>query len=76
MSDRVAVMKSAAIVQRRPHEIYEKPGDKFVADFIGTMNFVPGRVVRSTTKEPCSSRAGPRRWQRVPPSPPATAPWR
>ncbi|MGB4337949.1 MAG: ABC transporter ATP-binding protein [Bacillota bacterium] len=49
MSDRVAVMKSAAIVQEgAPHEIYEKPGDKFVADFIGTMNFVPGRVVRST----------------------------
>lgn len=49
MSDRVAVMKSGAVVQEgAPHDIYEKPKDKFVADFIGTMNFVPCSVIGRT----------------------------
>jgi iron(III) transport system ATP-binding protein len=26
-------------------EIYKKPANRFVADFIGTMNFIPGEVV-------------------------------
>lgn len=48
MSDRVAVMNAGAVVQEGvPHEIYQRPNDKFVADFIGTMNFIPGRVVGS-----------------------------
>ncbi|MBW2237685.1 MAG: hypothetical protein JRF39_01330 [Deltaproteobacteria bacterium] len=29
-----------------PHEIYEKPANRFVADFIGTMNFMSGEVVQ------------------------------
>lgn len=46
MSDRVAVMNAGAVIQEgAPHDIYANPIDKFVADFIGTMNFVPGTVI-------------------------------
>jgi ABC-type Fe3+/spermidine/putrescine transport system ATPase subunit len=46
ISDRVAVMESGNIVQiGPPEEIYEKPANRFVADFIGTMNFMPGEVI-------------------------------
>jgi iron(III) transport system ATP-binding protein len=46
ISDRIAVMESGNVVQiGTAHEIYEKPANKFVADFIGTMNFIPGEIV-------------------------------
>jgi iron(III) transport system ATP-binding protein len=46
MSDRLAVMNAGRIVQVGvPAEIYAQPADRFVADFIGLMNFVPGRIV-------------------------------
>jgi iron(III) transport system ATP-binding protein len=48
ISDRIAVMNSGNVVQiGTANEIYEKPANKFVADFIGTMNFMPGKVVES-----------------------------
>jgi len=47
ISDRIAVMDSGNVVQiGTPHEIYEKPANRFVADFIGTMNFMSGEVVQ------------------------------
>ena len=47
ISDRIAVMDSGNVVQiGTANEIYEKPANKFVADFIGTMNFVPGEIVQ------------------------------
>ncbi|MBE9545008.1 MAG: ABC transporter ATP-binding protein, partial [Proteobacteria bacterium] len=46
ISDRIAVMDSGNVVQvGTANEIYEKPANKFVADFIGTMNFMSGEVV-------------------------------
>jgi iron(III) transport system ATP-binding protein len=46
ISDRIAVMDSGNVVQiGNAKEIYERPVDRFVADFIGTMNFIPGKVV-------------------------------
>ena len=40
MSDRIAVMNAGRIEQLgRPAEIYEKPATRFVAEFIGRMNF-------------------------------------
>jgi iron(III) transport system ATP-binding protein len=46
ISDRVAVMESGNVVQiGPPEEIYEKPANRFVADFIGTMNFMSGEVI-------------------------------
>ena len=45
MSDRVAVMRSGRILQvGAPREIYNRPVDRFVADFIGETNFITGRV--------------------------------
>lgn len=47
ISDRIAVMDSGNVVQLgTSQEIYEKPANKFVADFIGTMNFMSGEVVQ------------------------------
>jgi iron(III) transport system ATP-binding protein len=45
MSNRVAVMREGKIEQvGRPREIYESPTSRFVADFIGTSNFIEGVV--------------------------------
>jgi iron(III) transport system ATP-binding protein len=45
MSNRVAVMRDGKIEQvGRPREIYEAPRSRFVADFIGTSNFIEGVV--------------------------------
>jgi len=45
MSNRVAVMRDGKIEQvGRPREIYETPQSRFVADFIGTSNFIEGVV--------------------------------
>jgi len=47
ISDRIVVMEKGNIVQiGNSHEIYEKPANRFVADFIGAMNFIPGDVVQ------------------------------
>ncbi len=46
MSDRIAVMSSGKILQiGSPHEIYDTPADRFVADFIGETNFLPATVI-------------------------------
>jgi iron(III) transport system ATP-binding protein len=46
ISDRIAVMDAGNVVQiGNPQEIYKKPANRFVADFIGAMNFMPGEVV-------------------------------
>ncbi|HWO40820.1 MAG TPA: ABC transporter ATP-binding protein [Candidatus Eisenbacteria bacterium] len=46
MSDRLAVMNAGRIVQiGTPPEIYSNPADRFVADFIGLMNFLPCSVI-------------------------------
>ena len=45
ISDRIAVMDSGNIVQiGTAEDIYQKPANKFVADFIGTMNFISGEI--------------------------------
>ncbi len=45
ISDRIAVMDKGNIVQvGSPEEIYKRPASRFVADFIGTTNFIPGEV--------------------------------
>ena len=46
ISDRIAVMDSGNVVQiGNPRDIYQEPANRFVADFIGTMNFMSGEVV-------------------------------
>jgi iron(III) transport system ATP-binding protein len=47
ISDRIAVMDSGNVVQiGTAQEIYKNPSNRFVADFIGTMNFIPGEIVQ------------------------------
>ncbi len=51
LSHQVAVMNQGRIQQiGSPREIYERPQTKFVADFVGTTNFVDG-TVRSRAAE-------------------------
>ena len=45
MADRIVVMNHGAIEQvGTPYEIYDHPESPFVADFIGTMNFLDGQT--------------------------------
>lgn len=45
MSDRIAVMDHGAILQLgSPEQLYENPGSRFVAGFIGKSNFLTGEI--------------------------------
>ncbi|MEL7542544.1 MAG: ABC transporter ATP-binding protein [Pseudomonadota bacterium] len=47
MSDRIAVMSNGLVQQiGGPHEIYERPLNRFVADFIGDSNFLESAIER------------------------------
>jgi spermidine/putrescine ABC transporter ATP-binding subunit len=49
LSDRIAVMSEGEILQDgSPKEIYERPCNAFVAEFIGMSNLMKGRVVESS----------------------------
>ena len=53
MSDRIAVMSKGKILQvGSPRDIYDRPDQRFVADFIGEANFLQGTV--------CGDNAGRR----------------
>ena len=46
LSDRIAVMNEGKILQvGTPSEIYDAPQTRFVADFIGTSNFLDGALI-------------------------------
>jgi iron(III) transport system ATP-binding protein len=48
MADRVAVMNAGEIVQEAsPQDIYKRPNSRFVASFIGHINFVDGHVQKA-----------------------------
>jgi spermidine/putrescine transport system ATP-binding protein len=45
LSDRICVMRAGRIVQvGTPQELYDRPASRYVADFVGTSNFLTGRV--------------------------------
>ena len=45
MSDRIAVMSKGKILQvGSPRDIYDRPSERFVANFIGDTNFLEGQV--------------------------------
>lgn len=45
MSDRIGVMRAGKLLQvAGPEELYERPATRFVADFIGRSNILPGTV--------------------------------
>jgi ABC-type Fe3+/spermidine/putrescine transport system ATPase subunit len=46
MSDRVVVMDKGKIIQEgKPYDIYGHPANEIVAKFIGSFNFIKGRIV-------------------------------
>ena len=50
MADRIGVMGDGELLQvGTPEEIYDQPVNRFVADFIGRSNFLPGTVEDATT---------------------------
>jgi spermidine/putrescine transport system ATP-binding protein len=54
MSDRIAVMSRGKVQQMgTPVEIYERPANRFVADFIGESNFLEGRIKSMSANETC-----------------------
>ncbi len=51
MADRMAVLKDGVLMQvGSPHQVYEHPNNKFVAQFIGVMNFFDGETVDGGVK--------------------------
>ncbi|WP_078874886.1 ABC transporter ATP-binding protein [Streptomyces sp. NRRL F-5053] len=57
MADRVAVMRDGRLEQcAAPGELYERPATPFVAEFVGTMNRLPGTVREGGTVETLGRR--------------------
>ena len=57
MSDRIAVMSAGRILQvGTPHDVYERPANRFVASFIGETNFLDGEIVAGTADAPAPAR--------------------
>ena len=45
ISDRIVILNKGVIMQQGPpHDVYSRPENKFVAGFMGTTNFIPGKV--------------------------------
>jgi len=48
IADRIALMKDGVIQQEgTPVELYDRPANRFVADFLGTANFFEGKLEKS-----------------------------
>jgi iron(III) transport system ATP-binding protein len=54
LSHEIAVMNEGRIVQvGSPREIYERPCNRFVADFVGTANFINAQVIEEAKDGRC-----------------------
>jgi iron(III) transport system ATP-binding protein len=52
MADRIAVMKDGKLMQvGPPDELYNRPSNRFVADFLGTTNFIPATVQQRQSEQ-------------------------
>jgi iron(III) transport system ATP-binding protein len=62
LGDRVAVMSAGRVLQiDRPVEVYERPADRFVAEFLGDASFLPdesGRLVMARPHDLAVSPGG------------------
>jgi iron(III) transport system ATP-binding protein len=59
MSNLIAVMRGGQIEQiGRPRDVYERPSSRFVADFIGTSNFLDGVIESSSATDEFVVRTG------------------
>ena len=53
LADRIALLDRGRIVQlATPRELYDRPVNRFAADFIGLMNFIEGAIERSAFEAP------------------------
>ncbi len=76
MADRIVVMEGGRIVQvGTPQEMYHQPASRFVASFVGTMNFLETLVLSpircASTNNRCNSPIRPQlaancRWRSAP----------
>ncbi len=52
MSHRMAVMDSGRVVQvGTPRDLYQRPASRFVADFIGEINLIPGKLLDAGSQQ-------------------------
>jgi spermidine/putrescine transport system ATP-binding protein len=59
LSDRIAVLSHGRIEQiGTPDEIYERPATSFVAEFIGSSNLLPVRIVERSARGPIVETEG------------------
>ena len=60
LSHEIAVMNEGRVVQiGSPRDIYERPRNKFVADFVGTTNFIDGTMLSAAAGNRCCRVATP-----------------
>ena len=58
MSDRIVLMRQGGVAQiGTPRDLYDRPTSRYVADFIGETNLLPGTVVETRGR-----RSDPQRW--------------
>jgi putative spermidine/putrescine transport system ATP-binding protein len=63
LGDRIVVMEHGRVAQiGKPRDIYQRPATRFVAEFIGTMNRLTGRVSNGTF----TCKAGGLAWSEAP----------
>jgi spermidine/putrescine transport system ATP-binding protein len=49
MSDRICIMRAGRIVQSgSPTDLYDRPVNRYVADFVGKSNFISGRIATAS----------------------------
>ena len=61
VADRVALMRDGRIVQMEaPERIYNRPVDRWSAEFVGAANFIGGRVTRGTRPDQAGRSGRPR----------------
>jgi iron(III) transport system ATP-binding protein len=59
LSDMIAVMHTGRLQQYgTPHEVYARPANRIVADFMGLVNLLPGRVVGTADGQGMVEAAG------------------
>jgi putative spermidine/putrescine transport system ATP-binding protein len=64
LSDWIVVMREGIVMQAGPpHDIYNRPDNLFVADFMGFRNFFPGQVTAAGADGHVESTSGPLRIQ-------------
>ena len=70
VADRIGVMDHGRLIQvATPTEIYERPNSRWVADFIGDVNLIEGRVVDAGAAGTVIASAGRRAAARASPAP-------